>query len=161
MMQIAKDTVVNFYYTLTDAEGTFNESSAGGEPAAYLHGYGNIIAGLEKQMEGRSVGDEFSATVQPINGYGELQENALKRIPIKHLTNKGPLKKGAVVEINTSEGVRQARVVKAGRFNVDVDTNHPLAGRVLTFDVSIVEVRKATVEEMEHRHAHGPGGHDH
>jgi FKBP-type peptidyl-prolyl cis-trans isomerase SlyD len=161
MVQIAKDTVVNFHYALTDVEGSFTESSAGDEPAAYLHGYGNIISGLENEMDGRSIGDEFSVTIQPIDGYGVLQENAVQRVSIKHLANKGPLKKGMVVGINTSEGVRQARVVKAGRFNVDVDTNHPLAGRVLKFDVSIVSVRKATDEELEHGHAHGPGGHKH
>lgn len=161
MVQITKDTVVNFHYSLTDVEGSFTESSENDEPAAYLHGYGNIISGLENEMLGRSTDDQFSVTIQPIDGYGVLQENAVQRVPIKHLANKGPLKKGMVVGINTSEGVQQARVVKAGRFNVDVDTNHPLAGRVLKFDVSIVSVRKATDEELEHGHAHGPGGHEH
>jgi len=161
MSQITKNSVVNFHYTLTDVEGSFNESSVGDESAAYLHGYGNIIPGLENEMDGRLVGDEFSVTIQPIDGYGVLQEDSVQRVPIKHLSNKGPLKKGTVVGINTSEGVRQARVVKVGKFNVDVDTNHPLAGRVLKFDVSIVSVREATDEELKHGHAHGPGGHEH
>ncbi|MEQ9565604.1 MAG: peptidylprolyl isomerase, partial [Pseudomonadales bacterium] len=53
------------------------------------------------------------------------------------------------------------RVVKVGKFNVDLDTNHPLAGVNLSFDVEIVEVRDATEEEIAHGHAHGPGGHHH
>jgi FKBP-type peptidyl-prolyl cis-trans isomerase SlyD len=60
--------------------------------------------------------------------------------------------------VNTSSGYRRGTVVKVGRFNVDVDFNHPLAGKTLIFDVKIIEVRDATEEEIAHGHAHGPGG---
>ena len=62
------------------------------------------------------------------------------------------------MSIQTRNGPVQAVIVKVGRFNVDVDANHPLAGQTLTFDVEVVEVRDATTEEMSHRHVHGPGG---
>ena len=51
--------------------------------------------------------------------------------------------------------------MKVGKFTVDIDANHPLAGKHLRFDVQIVDVREATMEEVAHRHAHGPGGHQH
>jgi FKBP-type peptidyl-prolyl cis-trans isomerase SlyD len=66
-----------------------------------------------------------------------------------------------VVAVQAADGTRQVTVVKVGKFNVDVDTNHPLAGRVLEFDVEVIEVRAATPEELAHGHAHGPGGHHH
>ncbi len=63
--------------------------------------------------------------------------------------------------LQTKQGPIQATVVKVGRFNVDVDTNHPLAGQSLTFDVEVTDVRDATKEEMSHGHAHGKGGVEH
>ena len=73
----------------------------------------------------------------------------------------GPYQEGQLVVVNTREGGRQARVVKVGHFNVDLDLNHPLAGKTLTFDIEIVGVRAATQEELAHGHAHGPDGHGH
>jgi FKBP-type peptidyl-prolyl cis-trans isomerase SlyD len=66
-----------------------------------------------------------------------------------------------MVHINTDKGARAVRVVKVGKFNIDVDTNHPLAGMSLSFAVEIVDVRDATAEELAHRHVHGAGGHAH
>jgi len=66
-----------------------------------------------------------------------------------------------VVQLSTSEGHRPVTITKVGRHSADVDTNHPLAGQALTFDIEIVEVRAASSEELSHGHAHGPGGHQH
>ena len=86
----------------------------------------------------------------------------MQRVPLKHLTSRGKLEPGQVVAVNTNQGQRAARVVKVGHFNVDLDLNHPLAGKTLVFDVEIIDVRAATAEELQHGHAHGPGGaHDH
>ena len=63
--------------------------------------------------------------------------------------------------VNTSHGQREVMVLKVGRFNIDVDTNHPYAGKTLTYDIEVGEVRDATAEEVAHGHAHGPGGHHH
>jgi FKBP-type peptidyl-prolyl cis-trans isomerase SlyD len=99
--------------------------------------------------------------VPPEQGYGQRNENAIQRVPLKHLATRGPIVVGQMVVVNTSHGGRQARVVKVGHFNVDLDLNHPLAGKTLTFEIEIVDVRAATAEEIEHGHAHGPGGHGH
>jgi FKBP-type peptidyl-prolyl cis-trans isomerase SlyD len=158
---IADDKVVSFHYTLRDAEGDLNESSEGGSPVVYLHGRNAIVPGLERQMTGKKSGDKFTATVTPEQGYGLRNENALQRVPLKHLATRGPIVAGQMVVVNTSDGGRQARVRKVGHFNVDLDLNHPLAGKTLTFDIEIVDVRAATDEELAHGHAHGPGGHGH
>ncbi len=160
-MQIGPDTVVNFHYTLRDDAGKELESSRGGDPATYLHGANNIIPGLESAMTGKADGDSFSATVNPEDGYGLRDEDKVQRVPIKHLSFKGKLRPGAVVQLSTSEGMRAVTVVKPGRHTADIDTNHPLAGQTLTFEIEVLETRSASAEELSHGHAHGPGGHQH
>ena len=112
-------------------------------------------------MDGRAAGDTFTAEVAANKAYGGRKDGAEQRVPIKHLMNKGKLKKGMVVKINTSEGPRDVTILKVGKFNVDVDANHPLAGVDLSFDIEILDVREATQEELSHGHAHGVGGHQH
>jgi FKBP-type peptidyl-prolyl cis-trans isomerase SlyD len=160
-MIIGDDSVVSFHYNLRDDTGAFNESSEGGSPVVYMHGRHNIVPGLEKQLAGKKSGDKLTATVAPEEGYGARNENAVQRVPVKHLATRGPYSVGQMVVVNTRDGGRQARVLKVGHFNVDLDLNHPLAGRTLTFDIEIVEVRAATEQELAHGHAHGPHGHDH
>ncbi len=163
-MKIESKTVVQFHYRLRDEKADIEmESSYGGDPIAYLHGFGNIIKGLETAMVGHEKGDIFSVTLEAKNAYGERNEEKQQRVPMKHLHVKknAKLTPGDVVNIQTNNGVTQATVIKAGKFNVDVDTNHPLAGKTLAFDVEIVDVRAAKEEEVKHKHAHGVGGHHH
>lgn len=160
-MEIANDTVVLFHYTLRNEAGDELETSRGIDPSAYLHGKNGIIPGLEKVMAGKATGDIFSATVESQDAYGSHNPDKIQRVPAKHLVFKGKLKAGMVVQLNTSEGRMPVTVTKAGRHSADIDTNHPLAGQTLTFDVEIVDVRAATAEEITHGHAHGPGGHHH
>ncbi|HEX5419621.1 MAG TPA: peptidylprolyl isomerase [Gammaproteobacteria bacterium] len=159
-MEIATNRVVSFHYKVTDTEGSFSETSEGGEPATYLHGRNNIVPGLEKELVGKQAGDEIRVNVPPEDAYGDRDPSAVERVPIKHLIRPGKLAAGRVVSIRTNQGARQAVVLKVGRFNVDVDLNHPLAGKTLVFEVRILEVRDATREEMEHGHAHGAHAHD-
>jgi FKBP-type peptidyl-prolyl cis-trans isomerase SlyD len=161
-IKIDTDKVVTFHYRMRDAEGSFAESSDGKSPIVYMHGHGNIVPGLETELAGKTKGDKLSVTVPPEQAYGPRQENAVQRVPIKHLASRGRLVAGQRVAVNTEHGMRQALVLKVGHFNVDLDWNHPLAGKTLMFDIDVVDVRDATAEEIAHGHAHGPGGaHDH
>lgn len=112
-------------------------------------------------MLGHASGDEFSATVSPEEAYGLRNPDKAQRVPVKHLAFNGKLKAGDVVQLSTSDGMRAVTVVKAGRHTADIDTNHPLAGQTLVFDIQVVEVRAASAEELSHGHVHGPGGHHH
>jgi len=156
-----KGKVVSFHYTLSDEDGEQLETSRERQPMSYLHGAGNIIPGLEKALEGRSPGETFQVTVAPGDAYGERNEANIQRIPSKHFRDPRHLEPGQLVTIQTRQGPIQAIVRKVGRFNVDVDANHPLAGRTLVFDVEVTEVRAATEEEASHGHVHGPGGVSH
>jgi FKBP-type peptidyl-prolyl cis-trans isomerase SlyD len=159
-MNIEKDRVVSFLYVLRDADGAEIERS-GEEPMLYLHGHEGIVPGLEAAMSGRAPGDRFTATLTPEEGYGPRHDDALQRIPMKAVMTRGKLRPGQLIAVNTGHGPRQVTVVKPGKFVVDVDVNHPLAGRTLTFEVEIVDVREASSEEKAHGHAHGPGHHHH
>jgi len=158
-MIVEKGKVVTFHYTLKNAAGDELESSRAREPMDYLHGANNIIKGLEKAMEGRAVDDRFSVTVAPEEAYGQRNENNVQRIALKHLKGQGKIRPGQVLNLTTRQGPVQVTVLKVGRFNVDVDGNHPLAGETLTFDVEITAIRDASEEETQHGHAHGPEGH--
>lgn len=157
-MEAAKGKVVTFHYKVREVDGSFAESSEDGRPMTYLHGYRNVVPGLERAIAGKSPGDAFAVSLAPEEAYGRRDETAVQRVPIKHLVRPGKLAPGRGVVVNTSVGHRQAVVLKVGRFNVDLDFNHPLAGRALEFEVEIVDVRDATEEELAHGHAHGPGG---
>ena len=159
-MQIESNSVVTLHYTLKDNEGKTIDQSDDGS-FLYLHGAMNIIPGLEKAMAGKAVGDRFEVTVEPAEAYGERNESGIQRIPAKHFKQAGQLQPGKVVVMQTQQGPRQLTIVKVGRFNIDVDTNHPMAGLSLTFDVEVSDVRDATDEEASHGHVHGKGGVEH
>ncbi len=156
-----KDKVVTFHYTLKNAAGEQMETSRDKQPMSYLHGANNIITGLEKAMNGHVVNDAFSVTVEPEEAYGVRNEKNVQRVPMKRLKGIGKVFPGQVLTLQTNKGQVQVTVLKVGRFNVDVDGNHPLAGKSLTFDVEITDIRDASEEELTHRHVHGPGGHQH
>lgn len=163
-MKITDKTVVQFHYTMKSEAGEELESSINSDPLAYLHGHNNMLVGVEKALTDKSVGDKFSVTLQPEDAYGEYQEGAVQRIPSKHLQDGAGTKAwkpGMVAVVQTEQGQRQVTVIKSGKFMVTVDMNSPLAGKVLTFDLEVVDVRAATEEEIEHGHAHGVGGHHH
>lgn len=160
-MHIEKNKVVQFTYKLSDEAGQLLEASEAGQPVAYLHGHKNMLSGLEKALEGKAQGDSFSITLAPAEAYGERREGTEQRVPVKHLQGAKKWKPGMIAHVQTDQGARQVTVVKAGKFMVTVDTNHPFAGKTLNFDIEVLGVRDASDEEISHSHAHGVGGHQH
>ena len=160
-MKVAAEKVVVFDYVLIDESGKELERSE--EPMAYLHGSSEIMRGLQEELIGHEVGDQVEVTLPPEKAYGLRREDALQRVPIKHLLSKSKkYNAGQIVAVNTQQGRKDAVVVKAGKFNVDLDMNHPLAGKTLTFDVKIQKIRDAKPVELSHGHAHSVDGeHDH
>ena len=160
-MKAEKDKVVSFHYALSDDAGVAVESSHGREPMTFLFGHRNIIPGLEQQMEGHGVGDKFDAVVAAKDAYGERREDFVQRVPKKYFRDPEHLHPGMVTVLSTKDGHRSVTVMKVGSSVVDVDLNHPLAGKTLKFGVEITDIREATDEELDHGHVHGPGGHHH
>jgi len=159
-MKIEKDRVVRFHYAVAEQGQEALENSRGGEPLAILQGHGNIIPGLERAMEGHAAGDSFVVDVAAADAYGDRRDNLTQRVPKKHFEGQR-LEPGMQVVLNTNFGPRAVTIQKVGMSVVDVDLNHPMAGKDLHFDIDIVDVREATPEELEHGHVHGDGGHHH
>ncbi|MEO5623578.1 MAG: peptidylprolyl isomerase [Dokdonella sp.] len=162
-MKIEANKVVSFHYTVNDGgAGPIDSSRERGEPLTVLIGQGNIIAGLETALKGHAVGDCFKVALAPADAYGERRANFTQRVPKKYFDDAESLRPGMSTVLQTQEaGSRMVVVHKIGSSVIDVDLNHPLAGKSLVFDIEIVDVRDATPEEVEHKHAHGAGGHEH
>ena len=160
-MEISADRVVTIHYTLKDDAGTILDSSASGEPLAYLQGHGNLVAGLERALEGREEGNSLAVVVSPADGYGTRDESLVQRVPKRSLQGAGAVKKGMQFQARTEDGMRLFTVAAVIGDMVTLDGNHPLADQTLHFEVQIVGVREATAEELEHGHVHGAGGHHH
>ncbi len=158
---MATPKVVSFHYTLKDAKGTQLESSFGDEPMSYLEGVGQIIPGLEEQMEGLKKGDKKSIAVKAADAYGEFEQELIVEVPRAQLPKKDVVV-GDQFHADSGNGhVQVVTVTKVTDDTVTVDGNHPLAGQDLNFDVEVMDVREATKDELAHGHAHGPGGHHH
>ncbi len=153
-MRIAKNTVVAIDYTLTDDEGRTVDSSEGREPLSYLHGSGGIIPGLERELEGKAVGDQLQVTVAPADAYGERNESLRQKLPRDQFGGIAELSVGMQFRVDSDNGPMVIMIVEVAEEVVTIDANHPLAGVNLNFDVTVREIRDATADEIEHGHVH-------
>ena len=160
-MTIQANSAVSIDYTLTDDDGQIIDSSAGGEPLWYLHGHENIVPGLEKELTGKSVGDNFKVSVAPEEGYGPRNEALTQQVGRDNFQGAEDLAPGMQFQADTEVGPMVFTITEVGEEEVTVDANHPLAGVTLNFDITVCEVREATPDELAHGHIHGPGGHHH
>ena len=160
-MRIAANTVVTVDYTLKNEAGEVLDTSDGAEPLAYIHGSDQIVPGLERELEGLEVGDEKTVVVQPTEGYGIPDPEGVFSVPRSVFPSGMELTPGDTLLGEDAEGGQlPVRIVEVKGDDVLVDANHPLAGQVLHYHVTVRKVRAATDEELEHGHAH-EGEHSH
>ena len=159
-MKATKDTVVTVEYRLTLPDGELIDSSEDeGGPLVYLHGYEDIVPGLEKALEGKGVGERIQAVVPPEDAYGEYDPEGVEEVPREDFPKDLELEAGGVITATDEDDEEVEFTVKEVKGDtIVVDFNHPLAGKTLHFDVTIKEIRAATEEELTHGHVHGPGG---
>lgn len=161
-MQIEKHKVVTINYTLKNDAGEVLDTSDGGEPMAYIQGIGNLIPGLESALEGKSAGDALQVAIAPEHAYGMHDENLIQVVDRSVFQGVQELEVGMQFHAQSEQGDTQVIwVADIEGDEVTIDGNHPLAGETLNFDVTVVDVREATEEELDHGHVHGPGGHQH
>lgn len=159
---IADGKVVSLHYTLRSGENEVIETSVGGEPMTYLHGANNIVPGLEKALSGQPVGYKGKVVVPAADAYGERVDVPPQSVPRSAFPAQLELEPGMML---MARGPDQQQVpiwiVEVANDTVLVESQHPLAGMTLHFEVEVLEVRDATSEEQAHGHPHGPGGHHH
>ena len=161
-MLIANQHVVAIDYTLSNDAGEVIDSSAGAEPLVYLHGAGNIIAGLEKALAGKAVGDELDVSIAPEDAYGEYSAELITNLGREMFEGVDQLEVGMQFHASAPDGGMQIVTIRdIDGDQVTIDGNHPLAGQQLNFKVKVVSVRAASEEELAHGHVHGEGGHQH
>ena len=147
-MNITTNKVVKIHYTLTGDDGKVIDSSDGGEPLEYMHGYGNLIPGLERELEGKAKGDKLHADIAPRDAYGEYDEKLVAEVPRTQFDVSTPIEIGQQFQAETATGTAIVTVTKITDDTVTVDANHELAGKTLHFDVEVVDIRDAFPEEL-------------
>ena len=145
-MQIANDKVVMIHYTLTNDEGDLLDSSKDQDPLAYLHGFGNIIPGLEKALTGRSIGDTFKIEIAPEDGYGVRDNEMVQSVPRSAFEGVDDIEPGMQFQAQSPDGIQLVTVIDIDGDEVILDGNHPMAGITLHFDVEVTDIREATRE---------------
>ncbi len=164
MSTIVKNSVVSIHYKLTLDDGSIADSSFGGDALVYLHGHGNLVPGLERQLAGKKPGEKFEAAVPPAEGYGEYDPQGEQTLPRTAFPPDVDIQPGMGFHSEDDKGnpiPLWVKAVDAQKKQVTITTNHPLAGQRLNFSIEVVSMRAATKEELSHGHVHGPGGHHH
>jgi len=159
MKTVQNDAFVTIDYTLTLDSGEVVDKSEPGSPLGFIVGSGQIIPGLESALSGKSAGESFSVKIAAADGYGDVDEEMFQTMPRKNFPKDAELEADMMFQAQTPHGPVSFRVKEVSEEEVVVDFNHPLAGEVLNFDVKVVEVRKATEEDLAELHAaHGCDG---
>ncbi len=161
--KIENGSVVTLQYKLYLENDEFIEESEADDPLVYLHGYDNIIPGLEKALTGLGEGDEKTVTVPAADAYGEYDDDGVMEVPVEDLPEDLEPEEGMVLQITDPQGEESlAEIVEITEDGgIVLDFNHPLAGEDLKFEVKVLAIRQATDVELEHGHAHSGDHHHH
>jgi FKBP-type peptidyl-prolyl cis-trans isomerase SlyD len=152
---IADDVVVTLDYTLT-VDGEVVDSTAGIDPISFLQGYENILPGLENELYGLKIGDQKKIFITAKDAYGEIDADSIVDVPRADIPKDIPLKPGIELQVSNEDGeLMDAVITSVSKDSVQLDFNHPLAGKDLSFEVTVVDLRTAEPEEIEHGHVHG------
>jgi FKBP-type peptidyl-prolyl cis-trans isomerase SlyD len=159
-MKIVENTVVTLEYVLKDDSGEILDSSDG-EPLEYLHGHGQLVPGLERELEGKTSGDSLNVKVPPEDAYGEHDPERVIEVERNELPEDLTPEIGMELSTEGPDGEPLTMwVTEVSDDTVILDGNHPLAGQTLHFSIEVRSVRAATEEELSHGHVHGDG-HEH
>lgn len=144
--QIQDGVVATLAYTLT-VDGQIVDEATPDDPFDYLHGAQNVPPGLESQLAGKKIGDRVSVTLQPSEGYGNYNPEDVQRVPRSDIPDD--VEVGMSVLMEDEEGyLFEAMIKEVTADTVVLDLNHELAGKVLTYNVEVIDLREAEEEEL-------------
>jgi len=160
-MSITAHQVVTLHYVLSDvlSDGStrvLDDSQARQQPLEYLHGHDNILPGLERDLAGKTAGDELRVTLAPADAYGVRNEDLVQEVSRASFGGVA-IEPGSRFQTEGEAGPQIVTVLAIDGDNVTVDTNHPLAGHTLRYQVTILDVREATRAELAKGHPLPPG----
>jgi FKBP-type peptidyl-prolyl cis-trans isomerase 2 len=137
---IADGTKVKIDYTLT-VDGEIVDTSKGKQPLEYTHGQDMLISGLEKELAGMKAEETKHVTVAPAEGYGEVSQEAFREVPRAEFPANITPEAGQQLSMQTPEGQQiPVTILEVKEDTVTLDFNHPLAGKELKFDVTVISV---------------------
>lgn len=152
--KVQNDLVVTLDYKLF-VEDELLENTDDGEPIQFLQGHGQIIPGLEEAIYNLKVSDTKKVVIEPKDAYGEYDPESIEVAKIEEFSEEVPLDVGTFLDFrDDDEEVLSAQIVEADEETVTLDFNHPLAGKTLTFEITVTDLRPATEEELDHGHSH-------
>ena len=168
-MVVDKHNVVSLTYQLRspDAGGETVEVADRENPLVFIYGAGNMLAAFENNLTGKKSGDTFNFNLSVEEAYGPIEAEAVLDLPIENFMSEGKVAEeymvpGTVLTMRDEQGYPvRGKVVSRSLESVKMDFNHPMAGKTLNFQGEIIEIRKASPDEIAHGHVHGPGGHHH
>jgi FKBP-type peptidyl-prolyl cis-trans isomerase SlyD len=145
-MQVQNHTVVSIHYTLKNSDDVLIQDTTGYSPESYLHGAGNILAGLEQALTGKQAGEELEVIINYSEAFGPIEEDLIIELSNQEIPGINDLQPGDYIGL--PDGREGVLMEKNADFSI-LDTNHPLAGEALVYNLKIVEVRPATLEEIQ------------
>ena len=152
--KVKDNLVVTLDYTLI-VEDEIMESTDDGEPIEFIQGIGQIIPGLENALYDLKVGEKKTVVIEPDDAYGTYDEDSLEVARKDEFSEEIPLDVGTFLDLRDDEdNILTAQVIEEDEEYVTLDFNHPLAGKTLTFEVTVSALREASAEELDHGHVH-------
>lgn len=152
--KVQDNLIVTLDYTLI-VEDEILESTTEEGPITFIQGIGQIIPGLENALYGMKVGEKKNVVIEPDQAYGDYDEESTEVVQKDEFSEEIPLDVGTFLDLEDDEGeILSAQVIADDGDTVTLDFNHPLAGKILTFEITLSGLREATPEELEHGHAH-------
>lgn len=132
---------VRIHYTGTLADGSTFDSSHGRDPLEFTLGTGQVILGFDAAVDGMSVGQSKTVDIPADQAYGAHNPEALQTFPRSKIPDSIPLEVGTKLQLQSSQGQpMMVTVAEVTDHAVILDANHPLAGKVLTFQIELVEI---------------------
>lgn len=161
-LQVEDDKVVTISYTLKNSQGEVLDSSEENGDLDYLHGYEGIMPGLERALQGKTIGNSISVELSGDDAYGEYDEKLIFTVPRSEFPDEIDIEEGLEFEAEIQDSIRYCTIEEIdAQGMVRVNANHPLAGETLQVAAKVLAIREATEEELDHGHVHSDGHHDH
>ena len=161
-MPLKSNQVITINFILKDTEGNIIEATTTDNPFSFISGGQQILPKLEENILSMLIGSKRTVILEPEEAYGVYDDSALQHVNRSEFPEDTDLQEGITFVADAPDGQQLPFVIKSvDGENITIDFNHPLAGQTLTFDVELLTLRDATIEELSHGHVHGAGGHHH